>query len=210
MGIPLLLVGGLVGERQGRALSVTSEIGARSGGAQVVGGPMLLVPYTHMVETTDDQGRTQRRTERGSYVVFAETGSADATLSVEERRRGIYRAAVYSADTDFDASFKTAAAVQGVDPSYHLDWSGARIVMFVSDSRAIRNAAQLRFPDGTTATFEPISDLSLAAPAPEYSRPNVSSAPAYPLPANLVAFAAPARLSGGPADFAVQTRLELT
>jgi inner membrane protein len=211
MGIPLLIVAGIVAERQTNATRVTAEIGAAAGGSQVVGGPMLLVPYQRQVETTDDQGRVQRSTQRGSYVVFAETGTADATLAVNDRRVGIYRAAVYNAQTEFDASFRPAAALQGVDASYRFDWSGARIVMFVSDSRAIRNAAELRFTDGTTATFEPVSDLSLAAPvADNYSRPGMTSAPSYPLPSNLVAFAAPARLTDGPADFTVETRLDLT
>ncbi len=210
MGVPLLVVGGLVGEREGRARQVTAEIGAAAGGVQVVGGPMLLVPYQRTVEVTDDRGRTQRRNERGSYVVFAETGSADTTLTVTDRQVGIYRAAIYNASTDFDADFQPAEAMRGVDPSYRFDWSQARIVMFVSDSRAIRNAAELRFGDGSTATLEPISDLSVAAPAPEYSRPGLFSSPTAPLPANLQAFAAPARLGGGPADFTVETRLELT
>ena len=210
MGIPLLVVGGLVGEREGRARQVTAQIGAAAGGAQVVGGPMLLVPYQRTVEVTDDQGRTQRRNERGSYVVFAETGSADTALTVTDRKVGIYRAAIYSASTDFDAAFQPAAAMRGVDPSYRFDWAQARIVMFVSDSRAIRNAAELRFGDGSTATLEPISDLSVAAPAQDYSRPGMFSSPTAPLPTNLQAFAAPARLSGGPADFTVETRLELT
>lgn len=211
MGIPLLLVGGLTGEREARASSVMNEIGARSGGAQIVGGPMLLVPYQRTLEYIDDQNRSQRRTERGSYVVFAETGSADSVLTVEERRRGIYRAAIYTAVTELDASFRPAEAMDGVDPSYRFDWAQARVVMFVSDSRAIRNAAELRFPDGSTETFEPISDLSVAAVAPmaDYSRPGIASTPAAPLPGNLQAFAAPARLTG-PTDFTVETRLELT
>jgi inner membrane protein len=211
MGIPLLLVGGLVGERQTRAGQVTAEIGGAAGGPQTVGGPMLLVPYSRVVETTDDQGRIQRRTERGSYVVFAETGSANSTLTVTDRRLGIYRAAVYEASTDFDASFQPAEALDGVDPGYRFDWTQARVVMFVSDSRAIRNAAELRFADGTSATFEPISDLSLAAPTPEVQRPGFASSPAYPLPSNLQAFAAPARFTAGaPQNFAVETRLEHT
>ena len=210
MGIPILMVAGLVGEREGRARQVTAEIGAAAGGAQVVGGPMLLVPFARTVETTDDQGRTQRRTERGTYVVFAETGSADATLTVEDRRIGIYRAAIYSARTDFDASFRPADALQGVDEGRRFDWDEARIVMFVTDSRAIRNAAELRFADGSTATLEPISDLSIALPAQDYSRPGLFSSGSARMPSQLQAFAAPARLSNGPADFSVETRLELT
>src|SRR5690606_36483577 len=182
MGVPLLVVAGLVAERGGRAREVTAELGAAAGGQQIVGGPMLLVPYQRTVETTDDQGRTNRRIDRGSFVTLAETGSADTTLQVQERRRGIYRAAVYSASTLFEAAFQPAAAMQGVDPSYRFDWSLARIVMFVSDSRAIRNAAEVRFRDGTSATFEPISDLSVAAisPAQAYVRPGVFSS--HPVP----------------------------
>lgn len=210
MGVPLLIVGGLVGERQSRAAQVTTTIGADAGGSQTVGGPMLLVPYQRTVETTDDQGRTQRRTDRGTYVVFAETGEATADLTVEERRSGIYRAAIYRANTEFDAAFRPAATLNGVDSSYRFDWSQARVAMFVSDSRAIRNAPALRFDDGHTALMEPISDLSLAVPAAEYSRPGLFSAPSVPLPTTLVAFAAPLGLGSSPADFSVETRLELS
>lgn len=210
MGVPLLIVGGLVGERQTRAIGVTQQIGQQAGGPQTVGGPMLLVPYLRDVQTTDDQGRTQRRTDRGTYVIFPETGAADTTLAVSDRRLGIYRAAIYEAQTEFDASFTPAAAVDGLDESYRLDWSGARIVMFVSDSRAIRNVAELRFADGSTATLEPISDLSLAAPAEDYSRPGLFSTPVAPLPTALQAFAAPARFGASPQDFTVETRLQLT
>lgn len=210
MGVPLLVVGVLVAERQGRAAQVTAEIGAAAGGQQVVGGPMLLVPYRRQVETADEAGRTQRRTERGSLVVFADVGTVDAELSVHDRRVGIYRAAVYDAAAEFDASFRPLAAVEGMDPSYQLDWPQARIVLFVRDSRSIRNAVQVRFADGTALALAPISDLNLALPAEDYARPGLYSSPAAPLPAGLQAFAAPARLGAAPADFAVETRLELS
>ncbi|MGE0740322.1 MAG: cell envelope integrity protein CreD [Hyphomonadaceae bacterium] len=210
MGIPLLVVGALVAEREGRARQVTAEIGANAGGSQVVGGPMLLVPYERAVEISDDQNRVQRRIDRGAFVVFPETGSADTALEVTDRSVGIYRAAIYRAMTEFDASFRPAAALEDVDPSYRFNWAQARIVMFVSDSRAIRNAAELRFADGSTATLEPVSDLSLAAPAPDYSRPGIFSSPGAPVSSNLQAFAAPMDFSNGPADFVVETRLELT
>lgn len=212
MGIPLLIVGGLVAERQGRANQVTAEIGGNAGGQQVVGGPMLLVPYTRTLAVSSDAGAVTTRTERGSFVIFAETGAANTQLNVQDRRLGIYRAAVYTAVTNFEAAFRPAAALEGIDPSYQFDWNNARVVMFVRDSRAIRNAAQLRFADGSTATLEPISDLSVAAPQPDPSIYAHRSVPAetYQAPTGLQAFAAPAPLTSGPADFSVQTRLELT
>ena len=220
MGVPLLFVGALVGDRQTRAGQVTSEIGQLSGGQQIVGGPMLLVPYQHNYDTTDDAGRVQHRSEQGSYVVFAQTGTAEAALTVDERRRGIYRAAVYNAAMQFGAHFAPEAALRGLDPSYRFDWRGARILMFVSDSRAIRNAAQVRFADGSTATFEPVSDLSANVSAPDYAYAPHDTRPIVQ-PAGLQAFAAPAPMAGQvafsaavlaafPAPFDVQTRLDLS
>jgi inner membrane protein len=209
MGVPLLFVGALVGQRETRAAQVTTEIGQWSGGQQIVGGPMLLVPYQRSYDATDDAGRVQHRTEQGNYVVFANTGAADTTLNVEQRRRGIYRAAVYNAAMQFGAHFDPAASLRGVDPSYRFDWSRARILMFVSDSRAIRNAAQVRFADGSTATFEPVSDLSMNAPPPDYSRSSLDSRPIAAPVSGLQAFAAPAPMSTQ-APFDVQTRLDLS
>ena len=209
MGVPLIFVGSLVAAREGRAAQVTQEIGQWSGGQQAVGGPTLLVPYQRSYDAQDDQGRTQHRTEQGYYAVFASTGTADATLNVEQRRRGIYRAAVYNAAMQFGAHFDPGAALRGVDPSYRFDWSRARVLMFVSDSRAVRNAAQLRFADGSTATFEPVSDLSMSAPPPDYSRSGIESRPVVAPLGGLQAFAAPAPLANQ-APFDVQTRLDLS
>lgn len=203
MGIPLLMVGGLVGERQNRANLVTTELGAGAGGPQVVGGPMLLVPYTRQAQITDANGRSQTGIERGNYVIFAKTGAASASLvfAGNERRRGIYRAAGYVATVDFDAAFDPADAQSSIDPNARLQWSDARIVLFVRDSRAIRDAAQLRFADGSTATLEPLSDIRPSAPelTPSDGRPVVATG-------SLQAFAADARITQ-PTAFSVATRL---
>lgn len=214
MGIPLLLMSGLVLERQGRAREVTAQIGQGAGGQQVVGGPMLLVPYTRVATTAVDRngGVVTTRTEHGAYLIFAETGAADAQLRVQDRRLGIYRAAIYTASTDFTATFKPAAALADLDSSYQFDWSNARVVMFARDSRAIRNAAQMRFGDGSTVTLEPVSDLGLTDSQPEPQLYAAQSPPPaeYQVPAGLQAFAAPAPLAAGPRDFSVETRVELT
>jgi len=209
MLIPLLTVMGLVSERQNRAGQVTAEIGTAAGGSQIVGGPMLLVPYQREMDVTNEQNQVRRTIVRGNYVVFAETGSAQTSLAVEERQRGIYRAAIYAATTDFTAQFDPAKALAGVDPSFDFDWRGARIVMFVSDSRAIRDAAELRFGDGRTATLEPLSDLSVMIPAQDVSRPDMFSSAAYVPPSNLQTFSAPAPFTNGPAAFSVDTKLVL-
>jgi len=37
-------------------------------------------------------------------------------------------------------------------------------MMYVSDSRAVRDAAELHFTGGAIATLEPLSDIALSSP----------------------------------------------
>ncbi len=71
-----------------------------------------------------DSPANARRRRAASFIIFAETGSATTALEVQELRRGIYRAATYTASTDFRPSFTPADAVANADPSrIALDWS---------------------------------------------------------------------------------------
>jgi inner membrane protein len=206
MGVPLMFVESLVRDRQGRAQAVTGELSERAGGAQIVGGPMLLVPYARSETYSDNNGVSRERIVRGSFVVFAKTGSVEAVLRAgaeEERRRGIYRATGYAAETQISAEFAPLEALEGVDPAYRFDWSGAQVAMFVRDARAVRSAAVLQFADGGTAMLEPLADLSLAAPE------NYHESGGYVPPATLQAFAAPAPFNSAPENFSVRTTLTL-
>ena len=202
MGVPLIFVSEMVRERENRASEVTSELSQLAGGSQLVGGPMLLVPYTKPERYTDNDGVARERMVEGNYVVFAQDGSADATLQSEtDSRRGIYRAARYSAATHFTARFEPAAAMEGVDPRYMFDWSGAKIVMFVRDARAIRSAAELQISNGETAMLEPLSDIAVRRleHGDAYGRFTPAS--------NFQAFGALVPFEGAPEPFSVETDL---
>ncbi|HWA01371.1 MAG TPA: cell envelope integrity protein CreD [Caulobacterales bacterium] len=196
MGIPLLAVGLILHDRQIRAEQVTNEIGARAGGQQVVGGPMLVVPYDGSRTIVDAAGVEHVTPTHGNYVIFAKAGRAQAELAVSERRRGIYRAAVYQATTAFHAEFDPAQAAAHIDAAYRLNWAAARVVMFVRDSRAVSDAAEFRFGDGRTATAAPFADLSTANAQYRMAEDN-----------GVQAFAAPLAFANGPQPFSVDTRL---
>lgn len=207
MGVPLLTVGAIVADRQNRAREVTQEIGGRAGGEQVVGGPMLVIPYARAVQVADAQGVLRPTVIESYYAVFAEDGSANAALTIEDRKRGIYRAATYQAVTDFNATFRPREALANVDNSYVLDWSNAQIVMYVRDSRAIRDTAEIAFSDGSTATLEPFRGLTgVYAPAPVATTTEPYQR-AYVEPSNLQMFAAETNFAEAPEEFEVRTRL---
>lgn len=208
MCVPLMFVEAILRDRKSRANQVTQELSAQAGGMQTLGGPMLLVPYQRQEPFTDGQGVARERSVHGNYLVFAETGNAEATLTLRERRRGIYRAASYDADTALAATFRPADALKGAPPGLSFDWTGARVVMFVSDARAVRSGAELRYSDGTSATLEPLPELSFAQPGEIYtaSDPRGASAPSY---AGLQAFGAPTELMAPPGEFKVETRFTI-
>ncbi len=208
MWAPLLIVEAQVKDRERRANEVTQELSVQAGGMQTLGGPMLLLPYTRPITTTNSQGIAQTRTERGTQVVFAETGSANANLTLAERRRGIYRAASYDADTTMSATFRPREALKGADPRNQWDWSGARVALFLSDARAVRSAAEVRFGDGSRAPLEPVADLStrgdsaMAGASESYQAPGVYTT-------GLQVFAAPTALSAQPEELKVETRFTI-
>lgn len=201
MGVPLLTVGLILGERQSRANQVIGEIGMRAGGPQVVGGPVLAVPYEQRVLTTNAQNVIEPNIIRGEYFFVAQSGEANANLRVEDRRRGIYKAAVYEADVQFQAAFDPTRAVTPVEKT--LDWSRARVVVFVRDSRSVR-AVEARINGGEAVTMTAASDLTEGEPT-EMSYIPSGRGETY-VPAAVRAFAAPMPLEG-PTAFTVDAHL---
>src|SRR5919108_3589192 len=98
MLVPLSMVEGVVSERAARKAEVAGEIAAQWGPAQVISGPVLVVPYEapRVRATNDGQQQTFMETH---YAIFTpEQLSIDAKSAVEKRHRSIYEMLVYGAD----------------------------------------------------------------------------------------------------------------
>lgn len=206
MAVPLGMVGLILAGRQDRAHQVINEIGARAGGAQTLGGPVLLVPYTRTVLSTTTEGAQRSDVIRGAYLILPTSGDAGASVQVADRRRGIYRAAVYQANAQFHAEFDPAAAIVDINPGDQLNWSAARVVVFARDARAMRDAATISFDGGAPMAATTAMDLSVL--------PASLNGGARYVPENdpaLQAFAAPAAvLADGPRAFKVDSRLNVS
>ena len=64
LGIPLLLVWGLIGEREQRADGVRQTVAQEWGGTQYIDGPLLIVPYTVKRVTGEGDKRVEEVVER--------------------------------------------------------------------------------------------------------------------------------------------------
>ncbi len=158
MSIPAFGVFGLISERTGRANSVVTEIGARLGGEQTLIGPILVAPYRQVVSVRDDQNRVTQQINEGWYAVFAQTGSAAATLDTDVSTRGqgdLFKVRTYAADVAFNAAFDLSREPSAAPEGATIDWSRAALVIGISDTRGVVEAANVQLAGGAALPIEP-------------------------------------------------------
>jgi inner membrane protein len=147
--IPTSMVESLISERASTRDAATEAISAQWGGAQLVLGPVLVLPYTAL-ETND--GHTSEVTRYLS--LLPDTLSSTGTLAPERRHRGIYEAVVYRARLRVQGTFQAPPLADlGVNAAA-IRWPEAFVALGISDLKGIRSGLVLRW-DGQPRPFEP-------------------------------------------------------
>ncbi|MEF2678047.1 MAG: inner membrane CreD family protein, partial [Bilophila wadsworthia] len=150
--IPLLMVESLVGERSSLYREVVADISRTWGGLQQLSGPYLLVPYTERVERErvvpveggKDRLVRETRLEASYFVILPSRLSFDATLDPESRRRGIYRALVYTSEIGISGQFtlpSREALTRIVPALVDVDYARSFVVTGLSHPSALREAS---------------------------------------------------------------------
>jgi len=157
--VPVVMIGGLVSERQERYEEAVSTVSAMWGEPQTLTGPFLVVPYEVDVSpgSSEDDVRTLTR-----YAVFL-PGELDVTgrVATDQRTRGIFTIPVYTLDARFDGRFDPPNVEElGIDPS-RVFWARARLVLGISDVRAIGNESTLVWNDQETRFLPGTPDFDL-------------------------------------------------
>lgn len=107
--IPLAMVRDVINERQQYRDEAVASIAADIGRAQVLAGPVLIVPYTETItrQVQDANGGTRRVSERveGRWNFFPEQLKVVGDLSPDIRKRGLHAVRIYEWKGDLRASF---------------------------------------------------------------------------------------------------------
>ncbi len=141
--VPAMMVLGFVKERANRATVVAADIAKGWGGEQTLNGPYLVVPYRKTEES-----RTQ-------YAVFsAQSEKMSLDVSVEERRRSIYRTPLYASRTKVEGLF-AALPADIADRLGIVDYDSAYLAMSVSDLSGFRSEALIEIRGSGKGSFEP-------------------------------------------------------
>ena len=150
--VPVLMIQGLVFERQQRRNEAVTGIAEGWGKRQVVSGPYLAIPYErHWVEvrrdTIDGKLREVRNERSESRVLRLPATTVDWTVGadISERARGIYKARLYTARLRATGSIAVPARSRYEDGTSRYKWGTPRLVLGVSDPLGIR-AASGSFP----------------------------------------------------------------
>ncbi|GAB3994980.1 cell envelope integrity protein CreD [Spirosoma daeguense] len=143
--IPTNMLQGLIQEREATRNEATAEVSAKWGGQQVIGGPVLSVPYD--VTTKDDKGQMQTVTYYAHFL--PDDLEVDGNVTPERRNRGIFVVMLYNTKLTIKGNFrKPLVASLGLSES-NMQWNKAFLSLGVSDMKGIRNAITFRVNNQT-------------------------------------------------------------
>lgn len=144
--VALLLVRGVVLDRQQHRNDAVAAIAASHAGTQQLAGPVLVVPYeeTERVPTTDADGRGQvvERKRSGRWTFFPGTLAVDGQLMPATRRLGLHEVRVYEFQADVTATFdaRIPEATPGTTRTIGEPW----LAYAIADVRGLSGVPRLR------------------------------------------------------------------
>ncbi len=162
MLIPLVMMQGVVDERNGLYRNVLHDIANTWGGRQLLQGPMLVVPFiekhVNRETTTDENGEEKVKTKISYKTKYAIHLPKDLKISVDieeqHRKRGIYKSLVYEAAISLSGSFEKLDIENMSDYIHRIDWDKSYFVLGLSDTRAINEVAPLKW-NGNELGYSP-------------------------------------------------------
>jgi inner membrane protein len=164
--IPLVRISWLVSERQAARDTVVQDIARSAAYAQVVTGPILIVPYRRTVHEKElDANRTWVEVTReisGELRLLPAMLDVGGKLGTEERQRGIYRARIFNADTRLTGNFDITANYGITTEVESYTFGTPRLSLGISDIRGIGNGLVLS-ANNQRINFQPGTGTELLA-----------------------------------------------
>ncbi len=145
--IPIVMIAGLVSERQGRRQEAVAEVSSKWGNAQIITGPALVVPYTYRGTEFATGGQEITRSETRSAIFLPEKLHTRGSIDSEIRNRGIFSVPVYRLGLTVEGEFaRPSFSELGVEPST-IGWDRAYLAVGISDTRAIQEETAVSWND---------------------------------------------------------------
>jgi len=162
--VPLMMIDGLIRERQYLRDGVLEDIARSSSNSQLISGPVLVVPYRQTVREwkTDAKGKRIQESKEvsGRLYLLPDRFELDGKVQTERRARGIYEARLFHANNHISGTFVLPAQL-GIDEDFaDYRFDEPYLAVGISDIRGIENALtlqlgerQLEFMPGTQVSW---------------------------------------------------------
>lgn len=150
--IPLLMINGIISDRQQLRDGVLMDIARSSSFAQRLTGPVLVVPYRKTVREWKlneklNKRYEETREERGRLYFLPERFALDGQVQTELRARGIYQARLFHADNRISGRFELPAQLGITENFADYRFEPGFLAVGISDIRGIENALKLKLGD---------------------------------------------------------------
>lgn len=161
--IPLLMIDGLIQERQELRDEVLTDIARSSSYRQQLSGPLLVVPYRKVVRTWKTNEKTNVRYQelgeaRGQLYFLPERFELDGQVKTELRARGIYQARLFHANSRISGQFAVPEQLGIKDDFADYKFEQPFLAVGISDIRGIEQSLALEL-NGQNLPFAPGTQL---------------------------------------------------
>ncbi len=152
--IPLSFIKSLIYERMNRQQEVVQEINKKWGKEVLLYGPILKVPYkTYHKKSIVNQKTKEIQTEMIEEInygyFFPKKLDISSTINPEEKKRGIYKTAVYNSNINITGSF-TQPDFSEIDISKEdVIWNKARLIIETSNLKGVNSLVEIKLNKNT-------------------------------------------------------------
>ena len=147
--VPLMLIRGVINDREAYRAEAVREIARSEAGAQGLAGPVLVVPWTETVEVEEKNNagevvrKVKRDGESGQWLFFPESLALDGTMKPYTRRRGLHEVRMYELSGQLAADFK-AQIPRDLDPELPRKIGRPWLSYGIADVRGLRGSPRLQ------------------------------------------------------------------
>lgn len=161
--IPSSWIESLIIERQSRAESVIQEISTKWSGEQSLVGPILVIPFIQREKIDKGKEGIEIREWTDKAFFLPEKLIINGKVDPQILHRGIFDAAVYESDLDFDVNFKAPDFQKLNIDMKDILWGESSIIMGINDLRGISGNPILKIGNQELVS-EPSSQIGLTTP----------------------------------------------
>lgn len=154
--IPLSYVKSLIKERHYRQKEVVNEINQKWGREVLLYGPILKVPYkTYTIKkifnTTTQTQQEEVETNIKHAYFFPGQLNIQTTINPEQKKRGIYKTAVYGSEIRMNGHFNTPDFSEVEVKEEDILWDKSKLIIETSNLKGVNKLVEIEFNNNTYA-----------------------------------------------------------